>query len=448
MRSKRKLLRKRLQEKFFAGRSAAYSPKILILGLGVQGGGVGAARFFALLGTRVTVTDLKTKKDLGESLRQLEGLPITYVLGKHRVEDIQKSDLIVKNPGIPAESPFIREAQRLKIPITNDAEIFLALAPRDRIIGITGTKGKTTLTKLIGHLLGKKGLVVGIPGVSFFEYFYAKKEPQWIAAEFSSFDLEYTHESPHIAVITSLFADHLNRYTSFAKYARYKMNIARFQTPSDFFIAHGSKRIRLHMPRLKSTVTYVTEKVLLKRGQTFSWRLPVESVAIARRIAPLLGIKEKLFWSRIRTFMVPPGRLEIIARRAGRVFINDTTATNPGSASHSIRQIRNTFGHRIHLSVITGGEDKIFPLDELRTYAHNLTRYANSVFMLPGSMTEKLSQHFTRGVLCDSLEIATIMASARRGIVALIPGAASFNMFVNEFHRAEVFAKTVRSLQL
>ena len=421
---------------------------MLILGLGVQGGGVGAARFFARLGMDVTVTDLKQKKDLFVSLKRLRGLPIRYVLGKHRMVDIQKSDLIVKNPGVPAHSPFIREAEKRKISVTNDAGLFLSLAPRETMIGITGTKGKTTMTMLLGHMLGRRAAVVGTPGVSFFEYFFLKKEPEWIIGEFSSFDLEYVRSSPHIAIMTSLFADHLNRYASFEEYARFKMNIARFQNPSDFFVAYQSLRLLAHLPSLKSKAMFARERDLARHIPQVSWRLPLESVAIAYRISKIIEIPEKIFWAKIKSFRVPEGRLEIIARKKGRVYINDTTATNPGSAIHSLRAIRRAFGKKIRLSVITGGEDKLFPKDEIRQYARGLQAYADGVYMLPGSVTDMLAYYFRDGVLCNSLEEAVAKASGAKGIIALVPGAASFNMFTNEFHRARVFIKSVRTLKI
>ena len=145
---------------------------------------------------------------------------------------------------------------------------------------------------------------------------------------------------------------------------------------------------------------------------------------------------------------MPEGRLEIIARRKGRVYINDTTATNPGSAIHSLHTIRRAFGKKIRFLVITGGEDKLFPRDEIRQYARDLHTYTNGVYMLPGSMTDILTHYFRGGVLCNSLEEAVVKASGAKGIIALVPGAASFNMFTNEFHRARVFIKAVRKLKI
>ena len=240
---KKRFLRERLRARFFARVKDYREASILILGLGVHGGGVGAARFFARLGYKVIVTDLKAKKELSGSLKKLSGLDIRYILGRHRIKDITNSSLIVRNPGIPSDSPYLKAARNHKVPVTSDSELLLELAPREKIIGVTGTKGKTTTSMLIGHLLGKKACVLGIPGVSFFDYFYFRREPDWIVAEFSSFDLEYVKRSPHIAVFTSLFPDHLNRYPSFKKYASTKMNLIRYQTKGDIAILYSSPNL-------------------------------------------------------------------------------------------------------------------------------------------------------------------------------------------------------------
>jgi UDP-N-acetylmuramoylalanine-D-glutamate ligase len=124
---KKELLRGRLQAKFFA--AGKRDPEILILGLGTLGGGVGVARFLADLGYRLTITDLRSKKELATSLALLKRYPhIRYTLGAHNVRDIQRADLVVKNPAVPLESPFVRGAKKKKIPITSDADLFLAHA--------------------------------------------------------------------------------------------------------------------------------------------------------------------------------------------------------------------------------------------------------------------------------------------------------------------------------
>ena len=127
--------------------------KILIMGLGLHGGGVGAARFFAKRGASVMITDLRSEAQLQPSLAKLKEFSgITYMLGKHRDSDFLQADLIVKNPGVPPASPYIKLARENGIPVTTDLGIFLRQCTAE-IIGVTGTRGKSTTCFLIFRFL-------------------------------------------------------------------------------------------------------------------------------------------------------------------------------------------------------------------------------------------------------------------------------------------------------
>jgi len=129
--------------------------KVVIMGLGLLEGGVGAAKFFCKQGAKVLVTDLRTKKELKSSLDKLKSLDIDFVLGKHRKEDFINTDLIIRNPGVPRESKYLKIAKDNNISIKTDIDIFFDLCPGE-IIGITGTKGKSTAATLIYLFLKKK----------------------------------------------------------------------------------------------------------------------------------------------------------------------------------------------------------------------------------------------------------------------------------------------------
>jgi UDP-N-acetylmuramoylalanine--D-glutamate ligase len=416
------------------------------LGFGTQGGGVGAARFFCQLGYDVIVTDVKPKKDFVSSIAALRGCKnIQYIFGKHRVSDIQHADLIVKNPGVPETSPYIIKARSLGKTITNDGALFLEVVSRERLIGVTGTKGKTTTTLLIKHLLGKDAVAVGVPGVSFFDYFYERQEPRFVVAEFSSFDLEYAHASPAVAVVTSLFPDHLNRYKSFTEYARVKMNIMRYQKSSDSAFVWSSSSTKKYKPRVKSKISWVAGKSTYRAA---SWRVAPEALTIAARVAGFIGIPSATIKKRMASFDAPAGRLEIIAKKKGYIFINDTTATNPGSATHSLYMLRHAFKKNKHISIITGGEDKKFPAHDIRQYAHAIIKLKINSIIIPGSFSEKLKKSLTKYESAYSMSEAVRRSSVRKGIVTLVPGAASFNMFKNEFDRALQFKKEIQRQRL
>lgn len=434
-----------MREKFFVKDSARHS--VLILGLGIHGGGVGAARFFAHLGMRVLVTDLKTKKELSSSLRVLKGLPITYVFGKHRMEDIEQADLIIKNPGVPDSSIYIKKAKKLKIPITNDGALFFALAPREHVIAITGTKGKTTTALLTKHLLGSNAISIGTPGISFFDYFYTKKEPQWVVAEFSSFDLECIKNTAHIAVITSLFPDHLNRYHSFDAYAKTKMRLFTFQEKGDIAFLWQSPTIKKYatLSKLKSKIIWINNIPIQKN---ISWRVAPEAIAIATSIAKHIGIPSATISARLSKFDAPPGRLEIVAKKNNCTFINDTTATNPGSAIHSLSMLVEKFSPAQNITIITGGEDKKFPRVDIKNYARAINKYRVNIIILPGSFSDMLTpllKNYQRArSMSDAIKKATTIKS---GIVALVPGAASFNSYKNEFDRAKHFIRAIQTIK-
>ncbi|KKU17523.1 MAG: UDP-N-acetylmuramoylalanine-D-glutamate ligase, partial [Candidatus Azambacteria bacterium GW2011_GWA2_45_90] len=188
---------------------------------------------------------------------RLKGLSIRYVLGRHRKEDFENADLIIKNPGVPNESKFLALAKKSGVPIETDVGIFFDLCPAP-VVGVTGTKGKSTTAFLIHQILKRKyknAVLGGNIGKSVLEVLPKIKkggpasptsQGGPVILELSSFQLEALTEkklSPHIAVITNIFPDHLNRYSSFAQYAKAKTNIFRFQKPEDFLIIPEDNRL-------------------------------------------------------------------------------------------------------------------------------------------------------------------------------------------------------------
>ena len=205
--------------------------KIVVMGLGLHGGGVGVARFFAKQGARVLVTDLRKKAELKESLEKLKDWPIKYVLGKHRSEDFKNQDLIIKNPAVPNQSKYCQIAQRNGIPIETDIGLFFELCPAP-IIGVTGTKGKSTTASLIAQILksakgGKRPKVVlaGNIRTSVLDQLPRIKKNSRVVLELSSWQLEGLakhKKSPHLAVMTNFKPDHLNRYQNLKEYFQAK----------------------------------------------------------------------------------------------------------------------------------------------------------------------------------------------------------------------------------
>ena len=150
--------------------------KVTIMGLGLLEGGKGTAKFFCQQGAKVLITDLKTKEQLKESVHKLKDFSIEYVLGRHRVKDFTETDLVIKNPAVPNDSPYLSFARQYNVPIESDTSIFFKLS-KAPIIGVTGTKGKSTVSTLIYLLLKSKypkTILAGNIGVSPLEYLSRK----------------------------------------------------------------------------------------------------------------------------------------------------------------------------------------------------------------------------------------------------------------------------------
>src|SRR5689334_2173786 len=209
---------------------------VLVLGLGVHGGGLGVTRFMVEQGATVRVTDTKDAAALATSLEALAGLPVTLVLGEHRAEDFAWADLIVRNPAVPRESPWLALARRLGKPVIMELGLFAALCPAP-IIGVTGTKGKTTTATWTWEMLRRRwpdAVLAGNLRVSALELLPQITPDTRVVLELSSWQLEGLDDlrwSPHLAAVTNLSPDHLNRYRDMADYAEAKRVIVRYQQP-------------------------------------------------------------------------------------------------------------------------------------------------------------------------------------------------------------------------
>jgi UDP-N-acetylmuramoylalanine--D-glutamate ligase len=220
--------------------------KITVMGLGLLGRGVGDVRFLAEAGADLIVTDLKTKEQLAPSLEALKEFPnITFVLGEHRLEDFRERDLILKAPKTPLDSVYIAEAEQHGVPVTMSTALFARLAREQgaALIGITGTRGKTTTTEMIAHILrasGAKVLLGGnIRGVSTLSLLPEVVPGTVAVLELDSWQLQgFRAEelSPHVAVFTTFFPDHQDYYPDMDTYLADKAEIFLHQGPDDTLV--------------------------------------------------------------------------------------------------------------------------------------------------------------------------------------------------------------------
>lgn len=491
-----------------------FGKKILIMGLGLHGGGVAAAHWFFRHGAEVIVTDVKNRKELSSSIAKLTALcneyrlghpgkrlhSIEYVLGKHREDDVVRSDLIIQNPGVPRESLFLTLAREHGIPIHNDASIFFSLVRQSPIIGVTGTRGKTTTVSITAEVLKKKhpralalGMATPSGAVSFFSGIDRILEDERksvispAALELSSWQLEVLGEhglSPRCAVLTNITPDHLNRYGSMDAYCDAKKNIFRFQNPdnADTFAVLNADDARVRqcasmIADARIAYWFSANGALVSRGCTIErkerkrmlvWYAVDSSVEIcdmktlaipgahneknalaAATVGMLYGVLPSDICAVLQSFRGVPGRLENIGEYNGRTFYNDTAATSPEAVCAALK----TLGGRVKkIVLIAGGADKNLVFDAL---GDEICRKVKALVLLSGTASPHIASASAAAGYSDSVDMANSMAeavakawkrSAKHDIILLSPGAASFGMFSNEFDRGKQFIEEAKNI--
>ncbi len=430
--------------------------KIVIFGLGNyrNGSGISAALFFAKEGAKLLITDLKTKKELSPQSKRLSAQGrsasggkkfqnIKYVLGKHRIQDFKSADYIFKNPSVPKDSPYLKIARKNKIPIINDWSIFFDRRPTNLLIGITGSKGKSTATALIYRILktAKKDVVLcGNIGQSPLAVLNKIKKNTIVVAELSSWllqEFKNIHKSPKIAVITNLLADHLDKYKNIKEYYSDKANIFKFQGRNDYLILNkDDKNLRALAENAKS------KKI---------WFSPKTPYSAGLAVAKILRIPAKTVKKALKNFKGLPARLELIAKKNDIKYYNDTTATMPDATIYALKSLKQYKGKII---LIAGGVNKKLDYKKL---TKEISKYAKALILFNGSASEKILKELKGNkeklniltnieTVKEAVKLASKFAS-KNDIILLSPGAASFNMFKNEFDRGGQFNKFVKQLK-
>ncbi|MDD2823321.1 MAG: UDP-N-acetylmuramoyl-L-alanine--D-glutamate ligase [Candidatus Daviesbacteria bacterium] len=433
--------------------------KVLILGLGVNQGGIGATKFFVSNGSKVKVTDIKDQDTLASSLRELEEYAgIEYTLGEHKYEDIDWADLIIKNPAIKPDNPYLLYAQKHNKQVEMDMGIFLQIASQTQIIGITGTKGKSTTSSLIYEILKKsdeKVIFAGNIGKSVLDTIPLVKPDSTIILELSSFQLEAFEQhkiSPHVAVITNIYPDHLNYYGTIEQYVESKKIIAKEQALSDFLVLKKDDPVT-SMPNfqngISSQIIYFSPEDL---PSDFTLKLPGEynlwNAAAALKVAEIYGIEKADALEVIKDFNGVEYRLQLIKEINGIKIYNDSASTMPESAIWAIKSLQQSI-------LICGGMNKNLDYQEL---AKVITTNAKMIFFVDGDATDEIKKHLSlidpkssdkiKGTYSDLEKLLTdVKAVAQPGDTILFsPGATSFNFFQNEFDRARKFNEAVTKI--
>src|SRR3989344_1289861 len=325
--------------------------RITAMGLGLLGRGVGDARYLAECGAELIVTDLKTREQLTESVAQLESFKnITFVLGEHRLEDFRNRDFILKAAGVPLNSLYITEAKKNEIPVRMSADLFAEISEIP-IIGVTGTRGKSTVTHMIYEIFktAVKSVLLGgnVRGISNLALLKETTAEHVAVLELDSWQLQGWGDakmSPHIAVFTTLYQDHLNYYKNdLDAYLADKANIFLYQKPEDTLIL-GKQCTPTIIDRYGEVIESQT-LVIDETRLPDTWTLRTigmhnrYNAALALAVARAAGVPDDVSRKALESFTGVPGRLELIAEKNGVKIYNDTTATTPEATNVAITSL-------------------------------------------------------------------------------------------------------------
>lgn len=432
--------------------------RVTVMGLGLLGRGINVIKFLADCGAALTVTDLKTREQLAPALKELSKYKnIEYVLGEHRLQDFQNKDLIIRAPNAPLNSPYLAEARKNKIEIEQDASLFCKLAPAGvKIVGITGTRGKSTVTHLLYEILsasgrsGKVFLAGNVRGMATLPLLKKVRANDVVILELDSWQLQSWGEnklSPHLAIFTTFLVDHLNYYSgNMNQYFADKANIFKYQTKDDILILGSQIK-----QKIKANSKIIKPKTKLPTG----WRFGAPgahneyNAMLAVVAARELGVKDQVIKKALANFTGLPGRLEARPAIGGVNYYNDTTATTPDAVMAAVHALKQYKGKII---LIGGGTDKEL---DFKRYAQIVPKYLKGLILFKGTATDKILAALPKKlkfpvVIADNMKEAIKQSSklAKKGdIVLLSPGAASFGIFKNEFDRGDQFNQLVKKIK-
>jgi UDP-N-acetylmuramoylalanine--D-glutamate ligase len=476
--------------------------KILVMGLGLNGGGFESARYLALAGADVSVTDLRDEKTLAPSIEKLEaalgGVPVRYILGRHNTEDFEKADMVIKNPGVPPDSPYLKAARRIE----TDISLFLAASPA-RLTAVTGSKGKSSTASALHWVLDKGRQApppeTGLTGAAYLggnitvsplSFLDVLGENDDVVLELSSWQLgdikgRFRKDGnpllkPRAAVVTAIMPDHLDRYGTMEAYIGDKRVIYQGQDGTDVIVAgdddwgksfHAESRGR-HLVYAEGPLPESTAGgwIAGKAGPGLArlWDIPggmekpgalVEAVPacplvpgyhqkknlLAAALALLdLGLPAGFIRESLGTFPGLEHRLEFFHQAEGVRWYNDSAATIPEAAAAAVAAFDKA------PVLVSGGTDKNLDFGPLVKAAAG----ARAVILLAGTGSEKLVPLLERAGIpyrgpfdsADAAVKAAREAASPEDSVVFSPGCTSFGMFLNEFDRGRKWKEAVRRI--
>ncbi len=440
--------------------------RALVVGLGIEG--VDLVRYAVARGAEVIANDAKPRERLTESLAAIGALPVRYELGGHDERLAAGQDAILVSQGVPLGLPLIEAARRAGTPVLSLTGLFLTNC-RGPVVGITGSSGKTTTTALLGEMFSRAGvrhIVGGNIGVPLLSRLDEIGPDTWVVLEVSHTQLELTDRSPHVATVTNVTPNHLDRY-SWDAYVGLKRNLLAYQTADDIAVLNYDDRVaRSFADWAAASVRYATAGgslrgdgaylrsgvVTLRRGGVETPVVPsadiqlrgahnVQNVVCAVATADACGLPPQPAAAAVRAFAGVPHRLEVVGAVGGVTWVNDSIATTPERTLAALR----SFDEPIVL--LLGGREKKLPLDRLASEAARSCRAVICFGEARESLAAAMSPAGPTVVERLDQAVEAAAALARPGDVALLsPGCTSFDAYDNFERRGEAFRALVRAL--
>ncbi len=422
--------------------------RVLILGYGKEGRSTLSFIRDYLSCESITVADKRTVED-----ELLDG--VNTVFGDSYMDDLLKYDVIIKSPGVVY--PFFND--ELKNKTTSQTELFLEEFSK-QTVGITGTKGKSTTTTLIHHILTKAGIhsvLTGNIGIPPLDSAREMRDDSVAVFEMSCHQLEFLSISPRVAIILNLFEDHLDHYGTRDKYVKAKENIFLNQNESNVFIVWDECTEQIKKATSKVvTVGNGDDAGYTLRGEKINNKLEIPedikligehnrlNVTFAYAATNLFGVSDEVFLNSLKSFSPLPHRLEFVAKKSGVEYYDDSISTIPQTTIQAVKSLKNVE------TLILGGMDRGIDYSELIDF---LSTHKIKNVLLTYKSGERigrlLSEKNVPFYFCTDLNEAVLkakMLTSSGGKCLLSPASASYGYFRNFEERGDRFKELVHSL--
>jgi len=447
--------------------------KVLIVGMARSG--IAAAQLLRANGAVVTINDSKTEEELGDALKVLEGLQLERCFGMPAMDLLEGKDALIISPGIPDTAPFVQKAKEMGLYVTGELELAYQLS-RGELVAVTGTNGKTTTVSLLGEIFKNAGKVTHVVGNIGYPYSLAamvSKKEDVVVCEVSSFQMETADTfHPHVALLTNITEDHLNRHGTMEVYTEMKMRMFRNQTPEDFAVFNAddpglkgmSRQVNARVLKF-SRLREVREGAFVRDGQIMFRKdgvdrtvCPVDEVRIpgphnlenalgAVCCAAAMEVPIPVVRHTLRTFKGVEHRIENVRTLDGVIYYNDSKGTNVDSTIKAVDTMTRP------TVIILGGYDKhtsFDPLSERIVERKDIIREAVLIGETAPQIEESLRKagydHILHaGSMREAVETSRKIAEDGWSVL-LSPACASFDMFKDYEERGRVFKDIVNSL--